>query len=162
MDHEGDSSEPKKARYLVRWRGYSPQHDSWEGYKQFIDKSVITEYWNKLNKRNRQATTDDEISSIKRAKTNETAQDSNGVEPMTPKRARLRRPIFTTANTDVPPTQTVLIQPDTHASSSLPSASISLATDAPASVPLVVPEQPSSLSSKAGRIRRPKLVFSPS
>mgnify|MGYP000417146100 CR=1 FL=1 len=48
LDHKGDSREPSKAMYLVHWKGYSQNEDSWIPYDHFVDKKPITAYWQKL------------------------------------------------------------------------------------------------------------------
>lgn len=41
----------KKGAYLVKWKGYSPEHNSWEPNKNFIDSVAQDEYWDYLARR---------------------------------------------------------------------------------------------------------------
>jgi len=48
LDHKGDAREPSKATYLVHWKGYSQDEDSWIPYDHFVDKKPNTAYRQKL------------------------------------------------------------------------------------------------------------------
>ena len=38
-----------KLEYLIKWKGYSEKHNSWEPEVNFLDKEVINKYWNEIN-----------------------------------------------------------------------------------------------------------------
>ena len=42
IDHRGP---PGSREYLVRWKSFSKDHDSWEPVKNFDDLAVIINYW---------------------------------------------------------------------------------------------------------------------
>jgi hypothetical protein len=44
LDHTGP---PEDRSYLIRWKGYSPEHDSWAHYSDIFPRSCIDDYWNK-------------------------------------------------------------------------------------------------------------------
>ncbi|KAF9371897.1 hypothetical protein BGX21_004964, partial [Mortierella sp. AD011] len=46
LDHSEPDKEHKEWYYLVRWKGYGPEHDSWEPYSNFFETKCIRDYWN--------------------------------------------------------------------------------------------------------------------
>jgi hypothetical protein len=47
VDHKGDMSERS---YLVRWKGFDPDDDSWVKHKDIQTLACIAEYWEKKRK----------------------------------------------------------------------------------------------------------------
>ncbi|KAF9342090.1 hypothetical protein BGX26_008392, partial [Mortierella sp. AD094] len=45
LDHKAPTKEQKEWYYLVRWKGYGPDHDSWEPYSNFFETKCIRDYW---------------------------------------------------------------------------------------------------------------------
>jgi hypothetical protein len=44
LDHRGDKSRRKNMEFLVRWRGYGPEYDSWEPYSGLRDSEQLISY----------------------------------------------------------------------------------------------------------------------
>jgi transposase InsO family protein len=47
VDHSGTADDRK---YLVRWKNFSPQHDSWVDARDVLTLGCVTEYWSRLRK----------------------------------------------------------------------------------------------------------------
>lgn len=45
VTHRG---EPGKREYLIRWKNYSPEHDSWIPLKNFTDPQAVVKYWKRV------------------------------------------------------------------------------------------------------------------
>ncbi len=45
LDHKQENN---GYHYLIRWKGYSKEHDSWEPASNIADISIITKYWKKI------------------------------------------------------------------------------------------------------------------
>jgi hypothetical protein len=45
LSHKLVPKSKRNYQYLVRWRGFGPEHDSWITAKQFSEDSMIKEYW---------------------------------------------------------------------------------------------------------------------
>ena len=49
-DHKYDAK-TKDFRYLVKWKGYDTNENSWERAANFDDVNIITKYWKGLNRK---------------------------------------------------------------------------------------------------------------
>ncbi len=47
VDHSGTADDHK---YLVRWKNFSPHHDSWVDARDVLTLGCVTEYWSRLRK----------------------------------------------------------------------------------------------------------------
>ena len=47
VDHKGEGN---NLRYLIRWKGFDPEHDSWVSQGDVNTLACITEYWDKKRK----------------------------------------------------------------------------------------------------------------
>lgn len=45
VDHRGEAG---KREYKIRWKNYSPEHDSWISLHNFTDPQAITTYWKRV------------------------------------------------------------------------------------------------------------------
>ncbi|KAG1530135.1 hypothetical protein G6F51_013934 [Rhizopus arrhizus] len=50
IQHKGNNTSNYK--YLVRWKGYPPEYDTWEPASSFDDMSMIEQYWARRNVNN--------------------------------------------------------------------------------------------------------------
>ncbi len=48
VSHRG---EPGKRKYLVRWKGFSPEHDTWQDEKDIETRRCVVEYWERRRTR---------------------------------------------------------------------------------------------------------------
>ncbi|KAF9092574.1 hypothetical protein BGX27_001768 [Mortierella sp. AM989] len=46
LDHKEPTKTYKEWRYLVRWKEYGPEHDSWKPHIDFFETKCIHDYWN--------------------------------------------------------------------------------------------------------------------
>jgi hypothetical protein len=57
MKHREHISDSRKSRqkpvyqYLIRWSGFTSEHNTWEPEEQILDKKLITEYWAKVEQK---------------------------------------------------------------------------------------------------------------
>lgn len=45
VTHRG---EPGNREYKIRWKNYSPEHDSWIPLKNFTDPQAVVKYWKRV------------------------------------------------------------------------------------------------------------------